>query len=205
MQLGPFAGIALAAYLLGSIPTGYLIARGRGIDIRKVGSGNIGATNVLRTLGKPAGITVLALDALKGFVATMFVPHLFMQAPGAGEAITAAICSILGHNYTLWLKFKGGKGIATSAGALVALVPVGILVAFIAWVVTFLLSGYVSLASIVAALILPPAVLFTTPSRALLVTCTILSALAIYKHRGNIERLRNGTEHRFKRGAKKSD
>jgi glycerol-3-phosphate acyltransferase PlsY len=200
-----YAAIAAVSYLLGSIPTGYLVARWRGVDIRKVGSGNIGATNVLRTLGKPAGITVLAVDALKGFVAAMFVPGFFIANPQPKHAIIAAIAVILGHNYTLWLKFKGGKGIATSAGALIALVPAGLFVALIVFVLTFLLSGYVSLASIFAAIALPPAVYFTTPSRSLLITCTVLSVLAIYKHKANIQRLMNGTEHRFKRGEKKKD
>src|SRR4026209_2673463 len=121
----------LGAYLLGSIPTGYLVAKARGIDIRKVGSGNIGATNVFRVLGKPAGIFVLMVDASKGFVACYFVGPLayrWLAGPLANDSttheflkITGGFLAILGHNYTCWLKFKGGKGIATSAGVILGL------------------------------------------------------------------------------------
>src|ERR1041385_2525797 len=124
---------ACIAYLLGSIPTGYVVAKSRGIDIRTVGSGNIGATNVFRTLGKPAGIFVLAVDALKGFVSCFFVgPFVYRFLAGTLKddsatheflKITGGLFAILGHNYTCWLKFKGGKGIATSAGVTLALLP----------------------------------------------------------------------------------
>ena len=122
--------VVLIAYLLGSIPTGFLVAKARGVDIRTVGSGNIGATNVLRILGKPAGVFVLLADAAKGWLATFVVAKLVAGwfFPDAGSlsrewfAICAGLAAILGHNYTCWLHFKGGKGIATSAGVLVALV-----------------------------------------------------------------------------------
>src|SRR5208283_1492176 len=119
------------AYLLGSIPTGFLVAKSRGIDIRTVGSGNIGATNVVRTLGKPAGAAVLLADALKGWlavaVAAKIIGGWFTHGSGLaatdGLSVCAGIAAILGHNYTCWLHFKGGKGIATSAGVILALVP----------------------------------------------------------------------------------
>jgi len=154
------------AYLLGSIPSGYLAGRAKGIDIRSVGSGNIGATNVFRILGKPAGIIVLVVDGLKGWVSVAWVPQLVVRllAPGAWSEssaeylkIIAGMSAILGHNYTCWLKFKGGKGIATSAGVVAALIPQAFVIAVTAWVVVCLLTRYVSVASITAALLLPVA------------------------------------------------
>lgn len=194
---------ALVAYLVGSTPTGYLWGRAKGIDIRKVGSGNIGATNVFRFLGKGPGIAVLLIDALKGFVPPKFL--LFGVTPGTEEyhAMLAALCAILGHNYTCWLRFKGGKGIATTAGALLALVPAGLGIAFGVWLVVFAVSKYVSLASVVAAAILPLAVWLMNGSQRMVILAVVLSALAIYKHRTNIQRLLNGTEHRF--GKKKAE
>ena len=192
---------AIVAYLIGSLPTGYLFGRARGVDIRKTGSGNIGATNVFRTLGKAAGITVLLIDAVKGFVPARFL--LFDASPETREyhAMVAGLFAILGHNYTCWLRFKGGKGIATSAGVLVALVPFGLLLTLGAWLLVFALSRYVSLASVCAALVLPFAVWSVGGGGAMILLCTGLSLLAIYKHRANIQRLIAGTEHRF--GAKK--
>lgn len=202
----------LVAYLLGSIPTGYLAAKTRGIDIRKVGSGNMGATNVFRTLGKPAGIFVLLVDALKGFVSCYFVGplvyRLLMGSTPEGATleylkITGAFLSILGHNYTCWLKFKGGKGIATSAGAMLALMPLALAVALSVWIILFFVTRYVSVASIGAAFVLPfgawlaPKLLNREASPRLIVVAAIIGALAIYKHRSNIQRLLNGTENRF--------
>ena len=117
---------ALGAFLLGSIPTGYLVARAKGVDIRRHGSGNIGATNVFRTLGKPLGILVFFIDALKGFSAVWLANHFGQACPWTG--IVAAVAAIAGHNYTPWLGFKGGKGIATSAGVLLALMPWAVLI-----------------------------------------------------------------------------
>ena len=175
--------IALGAFLLGSIPTGYLVARAKGVDIRKHGSGNIGATNVFRTLGKPLGIFVFLVDALKGF---------------------AAVAAIAGHNYTPWLGFKGGKGIATSVGVLLALMPWAVLAIAVVWVLVFKISRYVSLASICAAAALPAAVGMLWFSGCggngpLLAFSLAISALAIWRHRTNIQRLRAGTEPRFER------
>jgi len=203
---------AIVAYFLGSIPTGYLVAKAKGVDIRAVGSGNIGATNVFRILGKGAGIFVLTADALKGFLACGLVANLSWQMFGQSGtehdgarlyvSIVSGICAILGHNYTCWLKFKGGKGIATSAGVLIALVPKAFVVALLVWLVVFFASRYVSLASIMAALILPFATWQLEGSPVLILITTLMSALAIYKHRANIQRLRAGTENRI--GASKS-
>src|SRR5258706_4072210 len=145
---------AVVAYLLGSIPTGFLVAKARGIDIRAVGSGNIGATNVFRALGKPAGITVLLVDAIKGCVACRFVAF-GRSAHSEAHQMIAGLFAILGHNYTCWLRFKGGKGVATSAGVLLALAPAGFVVALATFLIVLALSRYVSLSSICAAVVLP--------------------------------------------------
>lgn len=204
---------AAAAYLLGSIPTGYLVGKARGLDIRTAGSGNIGATNVFRILGKPAGIGVLLLDALKGFAAAALVwnfyhelndllPRAFpVEALAFPEvrlnyAILAGVCAVIGHNYTCWLGFKGGKGVATSAGVYLALAPLAVSIALGVWIIVFVVSRYVSLASIAAAVALPTAVWFTMDSVCLGIVTTALGALAIYKHKSNIQRLLTGAENR---------
>ena len=206
---------ALGAYLLGSIPFGFLVAKAKGIDIRSVGSGNIGATNAMRVLGKPAGIFVMVMDALKGYAACWvgiyiyanFSPnseiHSFhdlsvMLQQWEGCAIIAGICAVLGHNYTCWLKFKGGKGIATTAGVYLALAPWALLVALAAFILAILLTKYVSAGSILAAVALPVTVWVMTPHNLFLgVVTTALGALAIYKHKSNIQRLLAGTENRL--------
>ena len=196
---------AVASYLLGSIPTGYLVAAARGIDIRTVGSGNIGATNVFRFLGVPAGVFVLLVDALKGWVAVVVVARLFGNwfageaSPAAREwlALVGGVSAILGHNFTCWLRFKGGKGIATSAGVLIALVPWALLIIFGVWVIVFALTRYVSLASICASAALPPAAWLTKESSTMIFMLSAMSALAIYKHKANIQRLIAGTETRI--------
>ena len=161
-----YLACAVGAYLLGSIPTGYLVARAKGVDIRSVGSGNIGATNVFRAVGRVAGVAVLAIDLLKGLAACtalvwLVQDHLLPANSGAVRewlALVAAVFAILGHNYTCWLRFKGGKGIATSAGVLIALVPKALLVILIVWILVFALTRYVSLGSIAASVTLPFAV-----------------------------------------------
>lgn len=204
MELGSYLVTAVVAYLLGSIPTGYLAGRLRGIDIRQVGSGNIGATNVFRALGKPAGIIVLVIDGLKGYAACAWVAelmlHWFPARAGEGEAlrITAGLAAILGHNFTCWLKFRGGKGIATSAGVLAALVPGALLIVLSIWAIVFALTRYVSLASMLAALALPVATWITRRDTSLTIVTAAMAALAIYKHRSNIQRLIHGTENRFR-------
>lgn len=194
---------ALAAYLIGSIPTGYLMARAKGVDIRNVGSGNIGATNVFRILGKGPGIVVLLIDAMKGYLPARFLPALFLPNMAGQDsryqylAIVAGFFAIMGHNYTCWLRFKGGKGVATSAGVLIAWVPMAFLIALGSWLVVLGVSRFVSLASIVAAVVLPLAVWGTGEPRLMIGIATVISALAIYKHRANIQRLRAGTENRI--------
>lgn len=192
---------ALCAYLCGSIPTGFLVARAMGVDIRSQGSGNIGATNVFRILGKGPGIFVLLVDALKGALPVLFLPawigHVSNRDAIPFEMI-AALGAVLGHNFTCWLQFKGGKGIATSAGVLAAMVPIPFLITLGGFLVTLALTRYVSLASILGAAILPFAVAWTPPGdRRLVVLTAILSVLAIVRHKANISRLLNGTERRI--------
>jgi glycerol-3-phosphate acyltransferase PlsY len=196
----------LIAYLLGSIPTGFLVAKARGVDIRTVGSGNIGATNVFRILGTPAGVFVLLADAAKGWVAVFVVARYFAVNAGGPPLewfkVGAGVAAILGHIYTCWLHFKGGKGIATSAGVLVALVPVALLIVLGIWIVVFACSRYVSLASIAAAFVLPFGAWLLGESITIVLVLAVLAALAIYKHKANIKRLLNGTENRI--GGKKA-
>ncbi len=194
--------VAVAAYLLGSIPTGFLVAKVKGIDIRSVGSGNIGATNAMRVLGKPAGIFVLLMDAAKGFGAVWMAALLLKQMNANADVetarIIAGIFAVLGHNYTCWLKFKGGKGIATTAGVYLALAPWAVLVGLVVFILAVLLTKYVSVGSIAAAIALPTTVWIMTPQNIFLgIVSTALGALAIYKHKSNIQRLLAGTENRL--------
>ena len=207
---------ALAAYLVGSIPFGFLVAKAKGIDIRAVGSGNIGATNAMRVLGKPVGIFVLLMDVLKGYAACAFLPPLifnwlaphfsglfvyFQNEPVELQTrfyVVAGIFAVLGHNYTCWLKFKGGKGIATTAGVYLALAPWAVLVAFAVFILAIAVTRYASVGSIAAAIALPATVWVMTPHNLFLgIVTTALGVLAIYKHKSNIQRLMAGTENRF--------
>jgi glycerol-3-phosphate acyltransferase PlsY len=206
--------VAVGAYLLGSIPFGFLVAKAKGIDIRSVGSGNIGATNAMRVLGKPAGILVLLMDALKGYAACAKVPALIyycLFARGWEDVlqnqpveiqmrlkVIAGVCAVLGHNYTCWLKFKGGKGIATTAGVYIALAPWPLLIALVVFILAVALTRYISVGSISGAIVLPAAVWMMTPHNLLLgIVSTALGALAIYKHKSNIQRLMAGTENKL--------
>lgn len=201
--------VLIGSYLLGSIPFGYLAGRLVGIDIRKVGSGNVGATNVVRVLGKKFGYPVFALDVLKGFGAVMIS---MLTAPGrppewnspAIFGILAAMSSVLGHMYPPWLKFNGGKGVATSAGALLALTPVATLIGIAVWIIVFWLTRYVSLASVVATVALPIVILMIgspdqNSGKLLVYSSLCVAALVIWRHRSNLSRLLRGTEPRFTR------
>jgi glycerol-3-phosphate acyltransferase PlsY len=190
----------LAAYLLGAVPFGLLIGKMKGIDIRQHGSGNIGATNVLRVLGKPLGITTFVLDALKGFIPSFFFARLFES--GMDPNVVSVLCgaaAIIGHNFPVFLGFKGGKGIATSAGVLIGIAPLAALAGVITWVAVFFTSRYVSLASIIAAAaVIASGWWFYRGGHILLpIVLTVLGALAILRHKANIVRLMNGTENRF--------
>lgn len=205
MPASAYIATALIAYLVGSIPTGFLVGKAKGIDIRTIGSGNIGATNVFRYFGTFAGIAVLLADALKGFLAVAVVARCCWSAFGGRGGplahewleIVAGLAAILGHNYTCWLRFKGGKGIATSAGVLVALVPYALLIIFAIWIVVFAWTRFVSLASICAAFALPLATWLTGGTFTMIAITSAMTVLAIYKHKSNIRRLLAGTENRL--------
>jgi glycerol-3-phosphate acyltransferase PlsY len=203
------AMLLVGSYLLGSIPFGYLAGRLVGIDIRQAGSGNVGATNVVRVLGKGYGYPVFALDVLKGFGA---VKISMLIAPGPPPewnspeifGILAAMSSVFGHLYPPWLKFKGGKGVATSAGALFALTPVATLIGVAIWIIVFWLTQYVSLASMIAAVVLPIVILVVSSQdqnkrRPLVYSSACVAAIIIWRHRSNLSRLMRGTEPRFTR------
>jgi glycerol-3-phosphate acyltransferase PlsY len=203
------AVLLLGSYLLGSIPFGYLASRLAGIDIRQAGSGNVGATNVVRVLGKRYGFPVFALDFLKGFAAAKIS---MLMAPGRPPewdspeifGILAAISSVVGHLYPPWLKFKGGKGVATSAGALLALTPAATLIGVAVWIIVFWLSRYVSLASVTAAIALPIAILAVSwhdqsKVKTLVYSSTCVAGVVVWRHRSNLSRLMRGTEPRFTR------
>jgi len=204
-----FAAVALISYLLGSIPAGYLAGRMAGIDIREAGSGNIGATNVTRTLGRRYGYAVFVVDFAKGALAvciSILLGRHLKAAPFSPEmyGIVGAICCVLGHVFPVWLGFKGGKGVATSAGVLFGLMPLAAAIGVAVWVITFEVTRYVSIASIAAATALPVTVLGLTHTghtngMALFYFTLCLAAVVIIRHRSNLSRLLRGTEPRFKR------
>jgi len=194
-------------YLFGSFPAGYFAGRLAGVDVRAAGSGNIGATNVLRLLGKRWGYPVFVVDALKGFAAVRAALLLVRYWPEAKPyaeyfAVLAAIMSVAGHAFPVWLRFKGGKGVATSAGALVGLMPLVVPLVFLVWLVVFETTRYVSLASIIAAIALPMIVgLFAlwkfVDTWALIYFSLMIMMLVLWRHRSNFSRLLKGTEQRF--------
>lgn len=187
--------LVVVAYLLGSIPFGYLIVRGKsGADIRETGSGATGATNVSRRAGKAAGVLTLLLDAAKGCVAVLIARAV------SGEdwvIAAAAIAALVGHIFPVWLGFRGGKGVATGVGIFVVLAPVALLCAGVVFVAIVLLTRFVSLGSVTAAVLIPVLVWFLSDSRPLLVAAVVGAALIVFAHRGNIQRLASGTESRF--------
>ena len=205
----PWILIALGSYLLGSIPAGFIAGRIRGIDLRLHGSGNIGATNALRVLGKPWGYGVFLFDFLKGLapvIAAGFWGGYAGIHPASAPGALAAVFALVGHSYPVWLGFRGGKGIATSAGVIVGLFPAAILFCVGAWLLLFTTTRYVSVASIAASIALPVsvAVLFLLHRTDWLglVVSILMCALAVWRHRSNISRLRAGTEPRFEKKKK---
>lgn len=197
-------GLGLVSYLVGAIPFGLLVGLARGVDIRTVGSKNIGATNVLRSVGKPWGITTFVLDALKGFLPAAVFPIVgnvcgadFQSLEIAG--LVGGACAILGHNFPVYLGFKGGKGVATSAGMVLGLAPQAVAIGLGVWAVVFYSLRYVSLASIVAALAVVGAGWWLYDGYLLPVALTVLGVLVVLRHQANIKRLLNGTESRFAR------
>lgn len=189
-------------YLVGSFPTGYLLGKSRGVDIRQHGSGNIGATNVGRILGRNWGFFAFGCDFLKGFL-PLYLVQVFFQASGEIGSnpfllVVCGLCTILGHNYTPWLGFKGGKGIATSAGVLAALMPWVLAVALSLWIIATLATRTVSIGSLLAAAVLPPAAAWFYPGNWIYFGLAVLAGgLAAWRHRSNIQRLLAGTESRI--------
>jgi acyl phosphate:glycerol-3-phosphate acyltransferase len=209
MFLFCYIATTLFGYLLGSIPAGYLAGRLAGIDIRNAGSGNIGATNVVRVLGKRYGYPVFAIDFLKGLIAVLIAIAVARHVGLGGGwvqafGVTAGVGCVIGHTFPIWLSFKGGKGVATSVGVIFGLMPVAALMVLGVWILTFELSRYVSVASIVAALALPITVLFVSQrqhsdSAVVFYFSLCLTAVIILRHRSNLGRLMRGTEPRFRR------
>jgi acyl phosphate:glycerol-3-phosphate acyltransferase len=194
---------ALVAYLLGSIPFGFIAGLIAGVDVRQHGSGNIGATNTLRVLGKKYGYAVFVADTLKGFLAVRIALWFAQFDPSTSYfiGILAALFVVLGHSFPVWLRFRGGKGVAAAAGACLGLLPVATFIAVIVWLAIFFLFRFVSLASIVAAIALPISawLLGNVADPILLGFSGLIAALIIFRHRSNIVRLLQGSEARFDR------
>jgi glycerol-3-phosphate acyltransferase PlsY len=198
--------ILLGSYLIGSIVTSDIVTWFKKEDLRSQGSGNVGATNAFRVMGSTYGMIVLFGDVLKGIIAVLLGKWL-NPFPDFNIAVIAAVLVIMGHNWPVFSNFKGGKGIATSLGVLIALTPYSLLIIVPTWLAVFLISGYVSLASVIVAFIYPIAVfLFYSEDIYLLVFAIIIAILAIYRHKSNLGRLLHGQEHRIlyqnRRGAK---
>lgn len=204
MNIAIYSGLAAVAYLLGSIPFGLILVKViRGEDVRLSGSGNIGATNVARSGGAKLGIATLVLDALKGYLAVLIASMMSQRNAGVElglAASLAALCAILGHVFPVWLRFRGGKGVATAVGAFVGLAPRAVLVVLGIFLVIVLISRYVSLGSIVASAVFPVLAFYlyrSQSSPAGLAVMLAASLLIILKHKANIRRLLDGTENRL--------
>lgn len=187
-------GLILCAYVIGSVPTGYLMGKIAGVDVRAVGSGNVGATNVARAVGMLQGIVTLVADAAKGFLPVF----LALQLRSSPETVAfAAIAVFSGHLYPLFLKFQGGKGVATAFGTLLALAPVAALVSVAVFAVIILATRIVSLSSMVAAVAVPVTLWWFSYAAVFVAMGVFLAAMVIMRHRGNIQRLLSGSEPRF--------
>jgi glycerol-3-phosphate acyltransferase PlsY len=203
-----FAAAIIASYLLGSIPAAYIAGKSKGVDLRKQGSGNLGATNVIRVMGAKIGLLVFAFDMAKGALPVAWFPRLLPAAalPFGSMTIAGILCgvaAIIGHVRPIYLKFgRGGKGVATSAGVFLALAPVQTLLTLVIFAVVLLTSGFVSLGSLISAVMLPVLLGITVGPRSPLFLISLSVALFVFwTHRANIARLRTGEEHRFgKRG-----
>jgi glycerol-3-phosphate acyltransferase PlsY len=194
MGHGPASVLALLlAYLLGSIPFSYIVARLKGIDVRTVGSGNVGATNVMRSAGRAAGLAAFVLDFAKGSAATWIA----LRLAGVSVAAAAAVVAVLAHMYPVWLSFKGGKGVATGAGAFLPIIPVGAVAGLLTFAVVAGLTRYASIGSIAGASALPIVAVFLRAPMACSAAATIAAVLIIVKHRGNLARIAAGTERRM--------
>jgi acyl phosphate:glycerol-3-phosphate acyltransferase len=194
MGHGPLSAVAVvAAYLLGSIPFSYLVARRKGIDVRTVGSGNVGATNVMRSAGRAAGLAAFVLDFLKGSLATW----LALRLAGPAMAAVAAVIAVLGHMYPVWLSFKGGKGVATGAGAFLPILPVAAAAGLLTFGVVAWLTRLASLGSIAGCAALPVVALLMSAPLPSTLAAASAAVLIVWKHRENIRRIAAGRERRL--------
>ena len=198
-----FAGAVVLSYLIGSIPTAYIFGKlMKGIDIRAHGSGNVGATNAFRVLGKKAGSTVLALDILKGIIPVVFVAGFL--APYALGHIAAAVAAVCGHNWTCFLNFKGGKGIATTLGVLIGLTVVipsarpAVALCVLGWGLSFLVTRIVSVSSLLAAVLLPVLMLVFNAPTSVVMLSLVFCVFVVMRHQPNIHRLLTGQEPRVR-------
>ena len=194
----------LGAYLVGSVPFGFLIGKMRGVDVRTVGSKNIGATNVFRTVGKKWGLLAFLCDFLKGFVPTMVAKHC--AADVSWLPVAVGLACVIGHTLTVFMKFRGGKGVATAFGMLVALIPGLVGIAFLVFVALFASTNYISLGSCGAATFLAVAIWFYPVPLAVEIIVSLIGVFVVVKHKSNISRLLNGTENKiyiFKKGSSK--
>ena len=197
--MAPIVGLIIS-YLAGSIPSAYIAGRLRGVDLRKHGSGNLGATNVVRVLGAKTGAVVFIADLLKGFLPVYFLPIYTETLRPELWALVYGVAAIAGHVKPIFLLGKGGgKGVATASGVFLALAFVPMLVSEIAWIATFYFTRYVSLASLLGAAVLPIAILawYRDPQSPVFIASVIVAAFVFWTHRANIGRLRRGEEHRF--------
>ncbi len=199
--------IAVAAFLMGSLPTGYIAARAKGINIKAVGSGNIGATNVTRAMGKKWGALVLLIDAFKGFLPVSLVKLWFASAPVNQLSlllVMAGFLAVAGHVFTPFLKFKGGKGIATTLGVLLAINPLLALSMILVWVVVFLATRVSALGALTAAVAMPVIVYFlyrgSPLSGTMILFAVVMMLFILFTHRENIQRILRGEELAFKKG-----
>jgi glycerol-3-phosphate acyltransferase PlsY len=196
--------LVLAAYMTGAFPTSYVVARlVRGIDLRQHGSGNLGATNAYRVLGWRPALPIVIVDILKGFLPAAFFTAWDGQ-PSPYWALAYGAAAILGHVYSVYVGFRGGKGVATSAGVLLALAPLAVLAGLVLWAAVVFFTGYVSLGSVLASLLVPVAILLLEGTGPILWLTIGLAAFVVYAHRSNIKRLLEGREHRFGRRAKEA-
>jgi len=197
-ELAAFVAALLLAYLMGSIPFGVVIGKlFYHVDVRQHGSGNVGTTNVFRVLGKKAGVAVLVCDMLKGFIPA-FTAAYFLRETDPWLVIVIAAAPVVGHMYSVFLKGSGGKGVATGAGVVLALVPLAFGIIAVVWVLLILVTRYVSLASLVATLLVPVFVFALGDPLPYLIASLLVTVGIFWAHRGNIRRLLNGTENRVK-------
>jgi acyl phosphate:glycerol-3-phosphate acyltransferase len=184
----------LVGYLAGSVPFAYLLARRAGIDVRRAGSGNVGAANVLRTTGAWRGVIVMALDVAKGIAAVI----LAQQATGQGPVIAATgAAAVVGHIYPVWLRFQGGKGVAVAAGVFGMLAPLATVAAAAVFLATVWVTRYISLGSVAATLVLPPIAWMAGAPDAVVLAAAATAALILFRHRANLRRLASGTERKM--------